>query len=264
MLVFSGVLLVFSACSSTKDEVAEPRRETPPVKIQGTALRFQSYLFTAPKGYQVLEDAKGAHVAGVFSEAEGAKLVKQLSSRRGFELTSTPTLTCRNNESGKVELIRELTYPTEYDPPSLPEKKEDHEGFFPVTPSSPKSFETRNVGFEASFKGRKVGDSIDFSFDVSRTSFFGFINYGSPITAPAKGLFGNPVDVVVTENRIEMPLFDVKKLASTVTMKSGQYLAIGGLSSDLQPALERLAPDRKKDLAPTENLFVLIRVELFE
>lgn len=264
ILMFSAGILVLCACLPMDTQVIEPRSESPAVKVEGTALRFQSYLFSAPKGYQVLEEAKGAHVAGLFSETEGAKLVKRLSSRRGFDLTSTPTLTCRSGELCRVALTREFTYPTKYDPPILPKHAEGRAGLFPATPANPTSFATRNIGFEATFKGRKVGQNIAFSFDVSRTSFLGFVNYGSPITTPAKGLFGKPVQVVVTENRIEMPVFDLKEISSTVTMKSGQYLAIGGLSADLQPGLEGLLSEQRAATASPENLFVLIRVELFE
>lgn len=256
--------MLLNSCSTAGKEAPEQGRETPPVKIEGTALRFQSYFFTAPQGYQILEDAQGAHVAGVFSEVEGAKLVKRLSSRRGFALTSAPTATCRNGETARVEILREFKYATEYDPPSLPEKWDEQGGVGPVTPAHPTSFETRNLGLEASFQGRKAGPNIEFSFQVSRTSFLGFVNYGSPITTPGKGLFGQSVNVVVTENRIEMPVFDLRRVSSAVIMRSGQYLALEGLSPDLQPALEGLTARQREAMTAPENLLMLIRVELFE
>ena len=257
------ILLGFGSCART-DEDSLSALKSPLIEGDGPVLRFQSYFFTAPNGYLALEGQKGAHVAGIFSEDDGAKLVEKLRSRRGFELMSAPALTSRNNERGKVEVIREFIYPTEYEAPQLPQGGVDAEFAFPVTPSTPINFTQRNVGLEAVFKGRKKGEVIDFEFEISRTSFLGFVNYGSPITASAKGLFGQPIEVVVTENRIDMPLFDVNKLSSKVSLKSGQYLAIGGLSADEHPAFEHLTAWQSKNLKGVKNLFVLIRVDGFE
>mgnify|MGYP001825844910 CR=1 FL=1 len=93
----------------------------------------------------------------------------------------------------------------------------------------------------------------------------GFVSYGSPVTAPAKNAFGKPVDVVITENRIEMPVFDTRRIASTVTLKDGHFLALGGLSPDSSRNLEtRLVRDgHHSAFTPAEQedtLFALIRV----
>lgn len=90
------------------------------------------------------------------------------------------------------------------------------------------------------------------------------MNYGSPITTSVRGLFGRLVDVVVTENRIEMPVFDQKRLASKVSLQSGHYLALGGLSADLPPSIDSLSPAQRKDLKSGETLFVVILVDWFE
>lgn len=264
-VVLIAVLPVIGgSCAQSPKSLPVPDLIDPQVKGNGPVLRVQSYFFTTPPGDQILEEKQGAHVAGVFSTEEGAELVRGLKKRRGFELIAAPSVTCRSNEKGTVEMIREFTYATEYDPPSFPKQIEGNEGVFPVTPATPSAFETRNLGLVATFQGGKVGEAIDVSFDVSRTSFLGFVNYGSPITTPVKGLFGRPVDVVVTENRIEMPVFDQKRLASKVSLQSGHSLAIGGLSGDLPPSIDSLTPAQRKDLKPGETLFVVIRVDWFE
>ena len=50
-------------------------------------------------------------------------------------------------------------------------------------------------------------DQLALKVQLKHCRFAGFINYGSPIKSPARGLFGRSVSVVVTENRIEMPVF---------------------------------------------------------
>ena len=62
----------------------------------------------------------------------------------------------------------------------------------------------------------------------SRT-FDGFVNYGSPITTAASDWLGNPVSVVLTDNRIEMPVFTTGKLESRVRVSPADYVVIAGL-----------------------------------
>jgi len=59
--------------------------------------------------------------------------------------------------------------------------------------------------------------------------FEGFINYGSPITSPTSDIFGNPVSITITENRIEMPVFSTRRVSTGITIYDGHTVAIGGL-----------------------------------
>lgn len=265
--LLGGCSFVFllPSCGTAKSDGMQLSNENPVVDGNGPLLRFQSFIFEVPDDYQVLKGAVGAHVAGVYSSEDGEALVERLRKRKGFDLVSAPAVICRNGKVGRVDVFREFTYPTEYDPPQVIEAPAKINEIFPVTPSSPKSFETRNLGVGMAFKGRKAGgQTVDFEVELSRSAFLGFINYGSPITTSAKGFLGKPVDVVVTENRVEMPVFDSKRVSSSVMLESGQYLAVGGLSADLQGAVEKLTKSQREGLEPARTLFVLIRVELFE
>jgi hypothetical protein len=98
--------------------------------------------------------------------------------------------------------------------------------------------------------------------DLERGSFLGFVNYGSPIKAKRKGAFGREVEVVLTENRIEMPVFDVKRVTSTVQVNDGDFIAVGGMRPGESSKDPRFAP--WKDGSPeasAKNFVALIQVK---
>jgi general secretion pathway protein D len=70
---------------------------------------------------------------------------------------------------------------------------------------------------------------IDLRFVPEIVEFEGFINYGSPIQSPSTDVFGNPTTVVITENRIEMPVFSTRRVNSSLFIYDGYTVAVGGL-----------------------------------
>lgn len=129
------------------------------------------------------------------------------------------------------EAIRELIHPVEYDPPQLPENHSvDAHGAFPVTPAHPTKFESKNCGFQSWVTPMvKSSGDLEVNLKAESRNFDGFVNYGSPITTAASDWLGNPVSVVLTDNRIEMPVFTTGKLESRVRVSPTDYVVIAGL-----------------------------------
>ena len=156
--------------------------------------------------------------------------------------------------------MREFIYPTEFDPPEIPERfgtstgiVADFEGdnnnlgvasSFPVTPTTPTAFETRNVGvtMEVDPVIGNDGYTIDLNLAPEVVEFEGFINYGSPIRSSGVDGNGNAVQLVLTENRIEQPIFATRKVTTAVTIWDGQTVAIGGLMREDIQAVEDKVP----------------------
>jgi hypothetical protein len=257
-----------TSCQSTNTQLLSVSESVPPKLAKNKPfLHVQCYFFTAPDDFQLLENTKGAHVAGIYSPQDGDKLVASLIHKRGFNLVSSPTLTTRQGAIGKLEVIQEFIYPTEYSPPEVPKDFNPktlagEADVFPVTPATPAKFETTNLGIMADFKGRKNSrGEIDFEIDLMRRTFLGFINYGSPITAPARTALGRSVEVVITENSILMPVIDTKRVATTMTLSDGHYLALGGLKpSTLDPEVIKNHPPAGAAADAHKNFFALIKV----
>lgn len=175
-------------------------------------------------------------VAGVFTDPQFQVVIRALNQQKGTDLLSAPSVMARSGQRAKVEVIREFIYPTEYDPPEIP--NEVGTGFgagvstFPVTPANPTAFETRNTGvtLEVDPVIGADGFTIDLNLSPEVVEFEGFINYGSPIqTGATNNVTGAPTTIVLTENRIEMPVFNTRKVTTQVTIWDGQTVAIGGL-----------------------------------
>lgn len=201
----------------TKSPMAK-RAEAEPV--------VRAYFFTTPAGFGFGAPQSEPGVAGTYSKEEGERLVASLSKRRGFRPFEA-TLARAPGSGGTLKMVRDFVYPTEYDVPVV-DKNADGEVRL-ITPATPTNFATRELGVVFDYEvSRNKNGTYELQFDLKRSSFLGFVNYGDPIVSDAKGFLGRKKQIVLSENRIEMPVFDMKNLKSGVLVKEGEFLAIGG------------------------------------
>jgi general secretion pathway protein D len=183
-------------------------------------------------------------LTGLFSDGQVQLIMRGLAQKKGTDLMTAPSVTARSGEKAKIEIIREFIYPTEYEPPQLPNSVgatgggnsgfgglTQSAGIFPVTPATPTAFETRNTGVTLEIEPTIGANDlvIDLRFVPEIVEFEGFINYGSPIQSPASDFLGNPTTVTITENRIEMPVFSSRRVNTSLTIYDGYTVAVGGL-----------------------------------
>lgn len=226
-------------------------------------------------------------IAGVFTDPQFQVMIRALSQRKGVDLLSAPSVMARSGQRAKIEVIREFIYPTEYDPPEIPNQfgsltattPGSSGGTFPVTPATPTAFETRNTGVTLEVDPVLGADefTIDLNLAPEVVEFDGFINYGSPIqTTTTNLLTGLAEPVVITENRIEMPVFNTRKVTTQVTIWDGQTVALGGLiREDIQdvedkvpffgdlPAVGRLFRS-SVELHLKRNLTIFVKAQLMD
>jgi general secretion pathway protein D len=201
-------------------------------------------------------------MTGLFSDGEVKMIMRGLSQKKGTDLMTAPSVTAKSGQKATIEIIREFIYPTEYEPPEIPNSVGGGNdqgggigggggggGTIPVTPATPTAFETRNTGVTLEIEPT-IGENdfvIDLRFVPEIVEFEGFINYGSPIqTSVTTSIFGDIVDpitglitqgvigsepntVTLTENRIEMPVFSVRRVNTALTIYDGYTVAVGGL-----------------------------------
>lgn len=186
---------------------------------------------------------------GILTDPQFQALIRALNNKKGVDLLSAPSIMMRGDQTGKIEVIREFIYPTKYETPSLPkpkstELKDDEPGSFPVTPSTPVEFARTNTGIEFGVMARPVnGNSIELQLNPEVTEFKGFLNFGEPIMMhDYQKAFGKPVSVVMTENRIEMPVFETRRLKTTVRIPDGGVVCLGGFVTNEVQDLEDKVP----------------------
>ena len=185
-------------------------------------------------------------LTGLFSDGQVQLIMRGLAQKKGTDLMTAPSVTAKSGQKATIEIIREFIYPTEYEPPELPNSTGSSfsgggglDGLlgggggssFPVTPATPTAFETRNTGVTLEIEPT-IGENdfvIDLRFVPEIVEFEGFINYGSPIQSPSTDALGNPVVAIITENRIEMPVFSARRVNTALTIYDGYTVAVGGL-----------------------------------
>ena len=198
-------------------------------------------------------------LTGLFSDGQVQMIMRGLAQKKGTDLMTAPSVTARSGQKATIEIIREFIYPTEYEPPQLPQSVGTNgngnnggivggggnsSGSFPVTPATPTAFETRNTGVTLEIEPT-IGENdfvIDLRFVPEIVEFEGFINYGSPIQTTSQDALGNPVTNVLTENRIEMPVFSTRRVNTALTIYDGYTVAVGGLMREDVQKVEDKVP----------------------
>lgn len=225
-------------------------------------------------------------LSGVFTDPQFQLVIRALSQKKGVDLMSAPSVTTRSGQRATIEVIREFIYPTEFDPPQIPQTIgatttggiAGAASTFPVTPTTPTAFEMRPVGvrMEVDPVIGPDGYTIDLNMAPEVTEFEGFINYGSPINSSATDALGNPVTIELTPNIINQPVFSTRKVTTAVTVWDGQTVAMGGLiREDVQdvedkvpffgdiPILGRLFQSKAEDHFK-RNLMIFVTARLID
>lgn len=209
--------------------------------------------------------------AGIFSDPQFQAVVRGLSQKKGVDLMSAPSVTTKSGTRATMEVTREFIYPTEFDPPQLPQGAGGAisiaggggGGNQIATPTTPTAFEMRQTGvrLEAEPTVGADGNTIELTLAPEVVEFDGFINYGSPILSPssqsvlpiqlgaaAAGVVGTtnyiPIsqpERLITPNVINQPVFSVRKVTTGVSIWDGQTVALGGLiREDVQDVEDKL------------------------
>ncbi|MFT5904538.1 MAG: general secretion pathway protein D [Cryomorphaceae bacterium] len=196
-------------------------------------------------------------LTGLFTDGQVQMIMRGLSQKKGADVMTAPSIVSRSGERATIEIIREFIYPTEYEPPELPQSVGVGGGLggdgnggnqggniFPVTPATPTAFETRNTGVTLEVEPilGEDGYTIDLTFKPEIVEFEGFINYGSPIQSPGTDALGNPITITITENRIEMPVFSTRRVNTSLTIYDGHTVAVGGLMRENVQNVEDKVP----------------------
>jgi general secretion pathway protein D len=193
-------------------------------------------------------------IAGVFTDPQFQVMMRALSQKKGVDLMTAPSIVVRGGQRSKIEVIREFPYPTEFDPPQIPQTFGGGGSLFggagggtgasfPVTPTTPSSFTFRNTGvtMEVEATVGEDGYTIDLNLAPEVVEFEGFINYGSPIQTTGINALGQNEPVVLTDNKILQPVFATRKLATQVLIWDRQTVGIGGLiREDVQSVEDRV------------------------
>ncbi|MDB6155040.1 MAG: type and secretion system protein [Chthoniobacteraceae bacterium] len=220
-----------------------------------TASAIDALLF-GTAGASRLAPAIGA-ISGVFTDPQFQVVIRALNQKKGVDLLSAPRVTTKSGQKAVIEIIREFRYPTEFDPPQIPQNFGNTGGTtsliptlstppssFPVTPTTPTQFDTRNTGvtLEVDPVIGPDGYTIDLNLVPQVVEFEGFINYGSPIQTTSTNALGISTTNIITPNVINQPIFSTRKVTTAVTIFDGQTVVLGGLMREDVQKVEDKVP----------------------
>ena len=184
-------------------------------------------------------------LAGIFTDPQFQLAIRALNQKKGVDLLSSPRVTTKSGQKANIEITRDFRFPTEFDPPQIPQQVGATGGaaggglvggssqpqIFPVTPTTPTTFETKKVGVTLEVEPTigPDGYTIDMTLKPEVVEFEGFINYGSPIQTTSLNALGQPQVNVVTPNVINQPIFSVRTVTTSVSIYDGSTVVLGGL-----------------------------------
>ena len=190
-------------------------------------------------------------ITKVLTNSSVQMLMRGLNQKKGVDIMTSAATVTRSGQAASVRSVREMLYPTQYEPPKLPQANNNVNinigpngaitlgGSAPpriATPSHPTEFKSREIGMtlEVTPTADESKHYVEVALNPSLVDFDGFVNYGSPIFAPpepnALGIL-NPLAQreLVTDNRILMPVFTTHHVATSLSVADGATIVIGGL-----------------------------------
>lgn len=172
------------------------------------------------------------------------------SRAKGTDLMAMNEVITRSGQNAVIESVKEFRYPSEYEPPEIPNTVAGGGGG-PVTPSAPTAFNTTKLGSILEVLAQVSPDRKFINVNVKPTlrELEGFVNYGSPIVGSTTQITPNgPIDPITglqdfffdtayglkTSNAILMPLFKTIRGNTQVAIADGSTIVIGGLLTTSQ------------------------------
>jgi general secretion pathway protein D len=201
-------------------------------------------------------------VAGVFTNTQFQTVLRALSQKKGVDVNASPSVTTKSGLKAIAEVTQEFIYPTEFDPPRLPQGggsiQTGGSQQMIATPTTPTAFEMRKTGVLVEVEPviSEDGRTVELTIAPEMTVFEGFVNYGSPIYAPASlsvqsitlangGTGYVPLsssDALITPNKILQPVFKVQKVTTAVKVYDGATVVLGGVKIENRTMVEDKVP----------------------
>lgn len=210
---------------------------------------------------------------GILPLDKAAAAIAKLEKIPGSSLLNAPSLTTRSGQRSTSESIREFVYPREYSAPRFtpatmdkPVQLSPGQGIS-ASPALPETFQMRPLGFrlEVDPMIAQDGSTIEMNLAPELAAFAGFVNYSSPIKAAVTDKDGKITEVILTENQVQQPVFDIVKTNTAARVPSGHVLVLGGANGGTLPSATT-KPDLKQQArlegGPTHAVFFFIQAKI--
>lgn len=199
------------------------------------------------------------------------ELLRSLNEREGVDLVSAPKVTTKAGRRATIQIVREFPFPTEFTPPTVQQSQAGESFVAYRVPATPTAFETQNVGLTLEVEPNLTADNrVICALSPRVVEFLGFVNYGSD--SPGRGDAAQDAieaalqPVAKTEDVINQPVFRTREMQTTVILRSGQTVLLGGLSRKDRQALAAMSrfPADKNTQEVERVLYVFVTARLMD
>lgn len=172
-------------------------------------------------------------VGGVIGGQALGVVINLIDNMKGVDLLSAPKVTAKNRTRAKVEIVRELRYPSEFERPTVNSSPFAVDGFAVTLalPATPRQFTVKPIGVTLEVTPTTYPDQrIDLELQPEVVDFEGFINYGQAIVTRTSLADPSINGVTIqTESVVNQPVFNVRNISTKVQVLDGQTVVLGGL-----------------------------------
>lgn len=260
-----------TAAPSTVPPAASPAPAATSQSGPPTQVEFESiFVEVDPEAAEQIFGTDSEGQQTILQTKEAQDLIQKLSQQKGTDLVSAPKVSTRSGRKAIVQVSREFPYPTEYAPPETNDGKPGPAYRIPATPTT---FEVRNVGISLEVTPEITRDNrIICELTPSAVDFLGFVNYGAKGPEKASGS-EDPLDVALrpvanTADVINQPIFRKREINTTVILRSGQSIVLGGLARQDKQATGAVSgfpagfPPQQGGKEVNRTLFIFVRARL--
>ncbi|CAN5913428.1 hypothetical protein BH11VER1_BH11VER1_27980 [soil metagenome] len=194
-------------------------------------------------------------VSGVFTDPQFQVVMRAINQSKGIDVMASPTIVTKSGQRASVTVSREFRYPTEFDPPQIPQNTGGNNvngggggigggGLLPAAavsvpaiPATPTAFDKRDVGFSLEVEPvvGENGKTVELNIVPSSVEFEGFIDYGTDFTQ------AGPTPLIV-DNKILQPVFRTNKVTTSVSVWDGNTVILGGVMLETSQKIQDKVP----------------------
>lgn len=245
--VSPGILVLEAVKDRTVDSRLKPAR-TYSSEVEKQIYITSKFIETeqAPSAIDMILTKGSEDLTGTLTDPQFQMTIRQLNQTKGVDLLSAPSLMVRDGNPGKIEVIRPYKIVSKFKPI---EQGKVQEGGFPFTPAAPEVFKEENCGVTWEATATQVGNSkIKLKIATTVRTFTGNCIFSQPVFMLQTKLVNRNQPIVITENRIEAPVFSLRQSESEIIIPDGTTVAISMLKHNHRLLVQRkFAGPKKKE-----------------
>lgn len=174
--------------------------------------------------------------SSVLTNPELQMVLHALKQKGGADLLSAPRITTRSGVNAQIQVVREIIYPTEFEPDIQETDGTDTLQATRVVVVTPGRFETRETGVILNVTPTVGPDgyTIDLTLVPEVSELVDWIQYGSVIGTDAQGA---PIGY-----NIPQPVFSSRNVTTSIVVWDGATVVMGGLIREEMVTMEDKVP----------------------